>query len=146
MTLNRLGKENGFFCGSCSKKIIDFRGKASDDITKTIEKSTEKVCGIYHSKQLTVSKFSWRNALLYKLLTIAAFMGFNVKPLKAQVERIETIPPTTIKIEFKKKEKAPYHLQTARTAVSIVAVEAPKKKLFKKRKKKERDKTLIGYL
>lgn len=147
MTLNRIEKGRCNFCQSCSKEIIDFRGKTTNEIIGTIEAAENQVCGIYDSSQLAIKQFSIKNAIFFKLLAFAALIGFNVKPLKAQSEKIEGIPPKSSSIVFKEKpNENTYQNRQAHIVGSIQTAEVPKKKLFKKRKKKSVKKVTIGYL
>jgi hypothetical protein len=44
--------EQGKFCDSCAKTVIDFTNKSKAEIIDTIENSTGSVCGRYHEKQV----------------------------------------------------------------------------------------------
>jgi len=85
MTLGRLKDGNNFSCKSCNQTLIDFRDKTTDEIIKII--SVKKTCGIFNDNQVVVPKFSWTNNLIFKLLTLLAIFGFNVKPLNAQTNQ-----------------------------------------------------------
>jgi hypothetical protein len=85
MSYGRLKNDNGFYCKSCSKTLIDFRDKSTDEIIKQI--STKSVCGVFNTAQITVPVFSFKTNLLFKALTLLAILGFNVKPLNAQTKQ-----------------------------------------------------------
>jgi hypothetical protein len=85
MSLNRVKSGDTFFCNSCDKKIIDFRDKSAEEIITYFKTGTS--CGIYYSHQVTTSNYSFKNKFLYKVLTVLAVLGLNVKPLGAQTKK-----------------------------------------------------------
>jgi hypothetical protein len=86
MTMGRLKNGREFACNSCNTIIVDFRGKTTNEIIQVISK--KKTCGIFNDSQVIVPKFSLSSNLLFKILTILAFIGFNVKPINAQTTEI----------------------------------------------------------
>ena len=54
LKLNQLSPvEGGFYCGQCSKVVIDFREKSNDEILTVLESADQKrVCGIYNPEQV----------------------------------------------------------------------------------------------
>ena len=86
MTLGRLKNGDEFDCKSCNTKIVDFRGKTTNEIIQVISK--KKTCGIFNNSQVIVPRFSLSSNLIFKILTILAFIGFNVKPINAQTTEI----------------------------------------------------------
>ena len=85
MTLKNVSNSDGsFFCGSCSNDIIDFREKSLAEIKQII--GSEKRCGIFNETQVNEPKVSTRYKIHFTVLTLIAFLGFNVKPIKAQTE------------------------------------------------------------
>jgi len=89
MTIARLKNGDHFSCSSCNKTIIDFRDKSNTEIIKSV--SAKKVCGIFDSTQVSTPEFSINYKFVFKLLTVLAFLGVNVKPLSAQSKKSETV-------------------------------------------------------
>jgi hypothetical protein len=86
MLLSRMEKEgDGYFCKSCSKHTVDFRGKTPEEIRSQL---TANTCGIFYPEQLSQSPTPFFRQGLFYALTVLSFLGFNVSPLKAapQVE------------------------------------------------------------
>lgn len=82
MLLSKMKTDNGFYCSSCKKDIVDYRGKSEDQILQHIEENT---CGIFDENAVNTPNFGLRHRFLFKLLTILSFVGLNVKPIQAQV-------------------------------------------------------------
>lgn len=73
-------EEKGYHCLSCSKHLIDFRGKKNEEIHALIKQSKQEVCGVFHKHQVdykvstvTFSKVNQRIGL--SLLGILGFLG-----------------------------------------------------------------------
>lgn len=81
MLLMRMKKGDGtFYCGSCSEKVMDYRGKGK---LKKSDFDHASKCGIFDENQLSQSvRFSFKNKVLFFLLACCSFLGFTVKPLK----------------------------------------------------------------
>lgn len=78
--MNKCG--DNYYCKSCSKTIIDFRGKPVEDLKFLIDKDT---CGIFSVDQLPGQQpMKWPRQFLLCGLTFLSFLGFSVKPLSAQ--------------------------------------------------------------
>jgi hypothetical protein len=82
MLLSKMKINNGFYCSSCKKDIVDYRGKSEDQILQQIKENT---CGIFDEDAVNTPNFGLRYRFLFKLLTILSFLGLNVKPIQAQV-------------------------------------------------------------
>lgn len=54
LKLNQLSPvEGGFYCGQCSKVVIDFREKSDVEIVNTLNNSVKgRVCGVYYPRQV----------------------------------------------------------------------------------------------
>jgi hypothetical protein len=73
--------QQGAFCGSCSKQVVDFTQMSDDEILKTISKAAGKTCGRFTEEQLSrpieymhaplVSKFNAK--YLYQLMITSVF-------------------------------------------------------------------------
>ncbi len=87
--------ENGYYCSSCDKCVIDFRDKSIDEIKSTLKPSD---CGIFLPHQLTDQKrYTGIRRYAFGLLVFLSTLGFNVKPLQAQTEpHVEPLEPDTI--------------------------------------------------
>ncbi len=81
MMLSKMKTENGYYCNSCSKKIVDFRGKTEVEIKNKLE---EGQCGIYDKQTVSTPTFGFKYQFLFKTLALLSLIGFNVKPLQAQ--------------------------------------------------------------
>lgn len=81
MVLSKMKTENGYYCNSCAKKIVDFRGKTEVEIMNKLE---EGQCGIYDKQTVSTPTFGFKYKFLFKTLTLLSLIGFNVKPLYAQ--------------------------------------------------------------
>jgi hypothetical protein len=82
ITLGRLENSSGFHCSSCDREIIDFRNKSTEEIIAFL--SVNHACGIFNQDQVITPCFSFKNAFLFKVLTLLAILGFHVKPVAAQ--------------------------------------------------------------
>lgn len=102
--LERMKKnEDGYHCRSCSKTIIDFRDKTTEEICSSIDENT---CGIFYRHQLTgQQKMSAFRQVAFYCLVFLSFLGFNVKPVYGQNSR-PSIEQKVMKSDpEKKKEK-----------------------------------------
>lgn len=97
-----LSSKNGpdsYYCKSCSKSVIDFRGKSTEEIEQSL---TSETCGIFSANQLTDQPtMRWPQRILFTLLSIASFLGVSVSPLNAQ-----TNSATNTQLETHKKVDA----------------------------------------
>lgn len=102
--LERMKKnEDGYHCRSCSKTIIDFRDKTTEEICSSIDGNT---CGIFYRHQLTgQQKMSAFRQTVFYCLVFLSFLGFKVKPVYGQNSR-PSIEQKVMKSDpEKKKEK-----------------------------------------
>lgn len=77
---------DAYFCPGCSKSVIDFRDKSIEEIKEKLQLGG---CGVFNSDQLTQQKrFGYFGRFAFRVLTVISFLGFTVKPMKAQT----TIP------------------------------------------------------
>lgn len=110
MALSKLKGESGLYnCKSCAKTLVDFRGKTYQEI-KSI--STPKTCGIFDEHQVKpFTNFGFFRTSAFKMVTIISLMGFNVKPLSANVykdhlpNRVELVKEEEDKKKKKKRER-----------------------------------------
>lgn len=72
-----------YFCKSCNQNLIDFRNKTTKEIIQII--SIKNACGIFNENQITIPNFSFKKKLLFKTMAILAIIGFNVRPINAQI-------------------------------------------------------------
>lgn len=134
--LQRMG-ENGddFNCKSCNKTVFDFRNKNDNELKKLI---TPNICGVFNSEQLeSQKKQSLLNKIIFYSLTILCFIGFNVKPYKAQTKTIkdsatiEEVFDTKTVIESKNDSK----LKNGSTLREEKTKKNKKRSLFRRKKK-----------
>lgn len=131
MLLKRMSHtDQGFFCQSCAKHLVDFRGKSTAEIKANSDAST---CGIFTRDQLTPrNKWSlYRRAAFYGL-TVLSFLGFNVKPLFANEAETIVSEQTEVAILSASQHVNVYN-EESRT-------EDPDKKKKKKKNKKQSSK------
>ena len=104
MTIKAMKKKHGeFHCKSCSKKIIDFRGKSYNEI-KT--KSTPETCGIFNIDQVQPhTNYTYYKKNIFKALTILSLIGFHVSPLSANVYSLNTKEKIELQKEKEKSKK-----------------------------------------
>lgn len=100
MSLNRMDEtENGFFCSTCNKEVIDFRNMSIEEIKASLATGG---CGLFNTDQLTNQRtYKPIYRLAFTLLTCLSFIGFSVKPLKAQTTQTpntnRNIPASVVK-------------------------------------------------
>lgn len=110
--LERMKKnDDGYYCRSCSKTIIDFRDKTTAEICSSTDENT---CGIFYRYQLTGQQkmSAFRQAAFYCLVFLS-FLGFNVKPVYGQNSHpateqspIQLAPEKDKEKKTKKKDKS----------------------------------------
>lgn len=129
MTLGRLKDGNNFSCKSCDQTLIDFRDKTTDEIIKVI--SVKKTCGIFNDNQVTVPNFSVTNNFIFKILTVLAIFGFNVKPLNAQTNQTRKDSSSVQKQKITSDNKTESKVSSSDTT----QVKSCEKKWWRKKKK-----------
>lgn len=101
MRMNKQGDD--YFCKSCTKTVVDFREKSTDEIQRSLTKET---CGVFHPEQLTGQpSFGFTRQVRFYFLTVLAFIGFSVKPLSAQVIDTTKMEQKTIELDLKTNDK-----------------------------------------
>ena len=127
--LARMNKDgDNFFCKSCSKTVIDFRGKTVDEIKSSINKDT---CGVFTSNQLPGQQpMKLSRQLLFYCFTVLSILGFSVRPLTAQ-----TTPAKKDTILVDKKPNCQDSIKTEKTKIEKAGVKTKKKGLFRRKKK-----------
>ena len=87
--------DNGFYCSSCNKCVVDFRDKSVEEIKATLKPND---CGIFLPHQLQDQKrYNGFHRFAFGALVFLSVLGLNVKPLKAQTEvPVEPVEPDTI--------------------------------------------------
>ena len=143
MLLSKMKTDNGFYCSSCKKDIVDYRGKSEDQILQHIEENT---CGIFDENAVNTPNFGLRHRFLFKLLTILSFVGLNVKPIQAQVvpkqqenitiEKDSIHEPVIGKIKIEPKRDTLLFFESNELK--------SKKKWFRRKKKKIIGRTIMG--
>ncbi len=128
-SLSRMGKNgNNYFCGSCSKIVIDFREKSEEEIKSCITKDT---CGIFNLSQLPgQQRMHFHRKILFYSLTLLSFIGFNVKPMQAQTTETPKV------VEENKPELEVCLDDTKGQSVEFKALVPEKKKAIRKKNKK----------
>ena len=137
MTLGRLKDGDNFSCKSCNQTLIDFRDKTADEIIQVI--SVRKTCGIFNENQVIVPKFSFTSRLIFKILTVLAIFGFNVKPLKAQTNQTPKDSSSVLNQKITLDKKTESKLNSNDT----IHVK-PRKKNWWQRKKKSKTRIISG--
>ncbi|OYU97599.1 MAG: hypothetical protein CFE21_04710 [Bacteroidetes bacterium B1(2017)] len=81
--LGGINKKNGaYYCHTCKKEIVDFRGKSDKEIYSTIGPNT---CGIFNLSQLLGQpKMSNLKQFALFSLSILSFLGLTIKPAQSQ--------------------------------------------------------------
>lgn len=103
MKMDKTGHD--YFCHSCAKKVVDYRGKSIETIKDSLQ---EGECGIFDENQLQlIPKYSFPKQIFFKWLTFISFIGFNVSPLKASTF-LEKEPISKKEVKALKKEKKKY--------------------------------------
>lgn len=130
--LIRMQKDgDNYFCKSCSKTVIDFRGKTEEEIKCVADKDT---CGVFSIDQLSgQQRQSFFRQTAFYFLTVLSFLGFNIKPLTAQTIDTTKTPKDTIIVSNTKNIK-----KNAVTTNQINQKEyqnPPKKNVFRRKKK-----------
>lgn len=112
--LERMKKDGeNYFCGSCRKTIVDFRGKTEEEIKCAINKET---CGIFTIDQLPgQQKKHWLRRACFWGLTVLSFLGYSVRPLSAQTTtKAEKNTEVVYKKKNTKKEADRIHKATVK--------------------------------
>lgn len=129
MTLGRMKDGNNFSCKSCNQTLTDFRDKATEEIIKVI--SVKKTCGIFNDDQVIVPEFSFTNNLIFKVLTVLAIIGFNVKPLNAQTNQTRQDSSSIQKQKIDPDKKTESKVNSSDTS----QVKTRKKKWWRKKRR-----------
>src|ERR1700741_4208742 len=86
--------EQGSFCLSCQKTVIDFSAKTTQEIKYFFQNiaSTEKVCGRFKEEQLTELTFDdfflrFKNWVLPKKLAVIMFLAFGITLFSCQTTK-----------------------------------------------------------
>lgn len=126
---SRMNKDGAdFFCKSCSKTIVDFRGKTADEIKCSINKDT---CGVFTIDQLQgQQQMKLSRQLLFYCFTVLSILGFSVRPLSAQTTQTKK---DTILVDIKPNYQD--SIQTAKTKIEKADSKTEKKGLFRRKKK-----------
>ena len=125
----RMNKDGAnFFCKSCSKTIVDFRGKTVDEIKCSINKDT---CGVFTSDQLQGQQLmKLSRQLLFYCFTVLSILGFSVRPLSAQTTETKK---DTILVDIKTNHQD--SIQTGKKKMEKTNAKTEKKGLFRRKKK-----------
>lgn len=74
--------DDGFYCSSCARNVIDFRGKSDEEIKANMKAGA---CGIFDVAQLpSQQRMSVKRQLVFYSLAFLSLLGFNVQPAAAQ--------------------------------------------------------------
>lgn len=96
-SLNSMPKnDQGFYCQSCSKTIVDFTGKSNKEISEIIQRNSGKTCGVLRKNQV-LNPFQSQINSLFRLAFSAVFvLGLSSANLFGQEE---VSPPIVTKIK-----------------------------------------------
>lgn len=94
---NFLPTENGGFCNSCEKEVIDFTKMDSQEIINYFQKNTTKnTCGRFYNNQLStnaMAKQKKRKANIFSWLSLAFLAVFSFNKSLAQETKNQTNTP-----------------------------------------------------
>lgn len=99
------GVNRNFYCNSCSKTVVDFRGQSFNEIRS---KSNGETCGVFDENQVAPIQFSKSRKVLFTALTLASLIGFNITPVRADTSsnHINSVNLVSSSLDKdKKKEK-----------------------------------------
>lgn len=83
-TANMPKRDDGFYCGSCNRMIVDYSGKSNAEIAALLKKSTEKNCGVFKSNQVRNAEQSQVSTLFRMAFSLVFILGLNASSLMAQ--------------------------------------------------------------
>jgi hypothetical protein len=125
---NKVG--DNFYCKSCSKTIIDFRGKSPEEIKCVAGKG---VCGIFSLDQLPgQQRLGFFKQVLFYGLAALSLLGFSIKPVSAAQPQKQSSPPSYNSTAVSNTDDPANHKKK----------EKKKKGLFHKKKKIRKWRTL----
>ncbi len=110
-------KEQGRFCDSCSKVVVDFTKMSNDEVKDYLhEHSSQKVCGHFKKTQLDIPPIEIKlTEAHYKLPLISKFLlasflvfGFNLYT-SAQTKTTGEVAPVPVTIKVEGKTVQTYH-------------------------------------
>ena len=85
--------ENGRFCDSCQKDIVDYTGMSNDEVLDKLKRASGKTCGIFKKRQIIISN-RLEIGSRFRLAFMLVFMfGMSSSKLMAQ-DTLTTFPPT----------------------------------------------------
>ncbi len=90
---NMTDSKGNLFYESCSKNLVDFRGKTKSEFDEIVSKSTD-VCGVFYSSQIgdeVEIKLNWK-----KPFFILSFVGTLLFSRKVQAQQVDS-PKTEVK-------------------------------------------------
>lgn len=89
MTLARVSQgDEKYHCSTCSKSLVDFSQMSLSEI-KSYLNVNQTACGIFTNDQITVPPKNVLYKFRYLFLTLIAILGFNVKPILAQTDKVQ---------------------------------------------------------
>lgn len=112
-------KEQGRFCDSCSKVVVDFTKMSNQEVRDYLqENSNQRVCGHFKKSQLDIPAIEIKlTAAHYKLPMISKFLlasflvfGFNLYT-SAQTKTTGGVAPVPVTIKVEGKAVQTYHTQ-----------------------------------
>ncbi len=84
--------ENGFFCASCEKIIVDYSGMSNEEIADKLKANVGKQCGVFNYNQVINPERSRFLSLFRLAIVIVFFLGIGGSELYAQEITDSQIP------------------------------------------------------
>src|SRR5688572_7497696 len=98
--------EQGRFCGSCQKTVVDFTQKSDAEILEMLSKRETEICGTFYSHQLTQSVNSNRFLFRRVLSSVLVLLGLSFLSKEAEAQQKSSAKKTSNKSVSSKIKKA----------------------------------------
>lgn len=137
MSLNSLKNNNGDnYCKSCSKNIVDYRGKSWEELLTIYQKGS---CGIFDQKEIADGiQWIWYKKILFYGLSFLSILGISVKPVFSQSNKTTTTTDSVwIDTKPAPKECVNENQLNSNSTENPKAKPKNNKGIFRKKKKKK---------
>jgi hypothetical protein len=91
--------EKKIHCSSCSKNLVDFRGKTPDQIKEELKTFTQTPCGVFSKNQVETKSYIIPRFAFKKKYVAAVFLAVGLFPTWAKAQ-IEPKVDSTISITY----------------------------------------------
>lgn len=112
--------EEGRFCGSCQKTVLDFTQKSELEIQELLAKQTGKVCGRFYTHQLAQPVHSNRFSFRRVFSSVLVLLGLSFLSKEAEAQQKKKV---TEKKQTHAKSKTP-QIDT-RIEIGLVSIDGP---------------------